>query len=196
MNTSWKKFPVNPFIRIAGWQALGYGLAGIIVATLLSWLAGYHYHGLLHFGPAPNPAWWCFAIEHLTVWIVPSLLFYFGGLIFSKSRIRIADVFGTVAFAQIPFIFMTLFAFLPPVKRIYDIDINLPPVQMLSQPGFMTGLWLTVLSSVFLIWVLIWMFRALNVSCNLKGWRLWTVYLVAVFGGDAICRLLIGLCYT
>lgn len=195
MKISWKNFLIDPFERIAGFQALGYGIAGIVIATLLSWLSGYHYHGLLHFGPAPNPAGWCFAVEHLVVWLVPSLLFYIEGLFLSGSRIRIADVFGTVAFAQLPFIFMILFAFLPPVQRIYEVDVNLPPVQMLAQPGFMTGLWLTLLSTVFLIWVLIWMFQALKVSCNLKGPRLWIVYLIAVFGGDAICRLLIGLCY-
>ena len=50
---------VNPFIRIAGTQALLWGALGLVVSTLLSWLSGYHYHGLLHFGPAPNPAWWC-----------------------------------------------------------------------------------------------------------------------------------------
>ena len=46
---------VNPFIRIAGTQALLWGALGLVVSTLLSWLSGYHYHGLLHFGPAPNP---------------------------------------------------------------------------------------------------------------------------------------------
>ena len=51
---------VNPFIRIAGTQALLWGALGLVVSTLLSWLSGYHYHGLLHFGPAPNPAWWCY----------------------------------------------------------------------------------------------------------------------------------------
>ena len=44
---------VNPFIRIAGTQALLWGALGLVVSTLLSWLSGYHYHGLLHFGPAP-----------------------------------------------------------------------------------------------------------------------------------------------
>lgn len=40
---------VNPFIRIAGTQALLWGALGLVVSTLLSWLSGYHYHGLLHF---------------------------------------------------------------------------------------------------------------------------------------------------
>ena len=85
------KLIVNPFIRIAGGQALIWGFLGLIVSTLLCWISGYHYHGLLHFGPAPNPAWWCYLAEHLIVWLIPALLFYLGGLFLSHSRIRVID---------------------------------------------------------------------------------------------------------
>ena len=50
---------VNPFIQIAGARALAWGALGLLVSTVICYYAGYHYHGLLHFGPAPNPAWWC-----------------------------------------------------------------------------------------------------------------------------------------
>lgn len=44
---------INPFERIAGLKALLWGLAGMVVSTALSFYSGWHYHGLLHFGPAP-----------------------------------------------------------------------------------------------------------------------------------------------
>ena len=88
------KLIVNPFIRIAGGQALIWGFLGLIVSTLLCWISGYHYHGLLHFGPAPNPAWWCYLAEHLIVWLIPALLFYLGGLFLSHSRIRVIRCTG------------------------------------------------------------------------------------------------------
>ena len=69
---------VNPFIQIAGARALAWGALGLLVSTVICYYAGYHYHGLLHFGPAPNPAWWCYAAEHLIVWLIPALLFYLG----------------------------------------------------------------------------------------------------------------------
>ena len=96
MKRQWLNFLINPFEWIAGFQALGWGLLGMVVSTVISYLSGWHYHGLLHFGPAPNPAWWCYAVEHLVVWIVPATLFYLGGLILSRSRIRVIDVLGTV----------------------------------------------------------------------------------------------------
>ena len=82
---------INPFERIAGLEALLWGLAGMVVSTALSFYSGWHYHGLLHFGPAPNPAWWCYAVEHLVVWLIPDVMFYLGGLLLSRSRIRMVD---------------------------------------------------------------------------------------------------------
>ena len=39
---------INPFERIAGLEALLWGLAGMVVSTALSFYSGWHYHGLLH----------------------------------------------------------------------------------------------------------------------------------------------------
>ena len=82
------------FERTAGYAALVWGFIGIIIATLLSYLTGWHYHGLLHFGWAPNPAWWCFAVEHLVVWLIPAILFYIGGLldVYKRQRLLRAKV--------------------------------------------------------------------------------------------------------
>ena len=186
---------LNPFERIAGFQALGWGLLGMVVSTVICYLSGWHYHGLLHFGPAPNPAWWCYVIEHLVVWIVPAVLFYLGGLILSRSKIRVIDVLGTVAFAQLPLILMNLFNLLPPIQNITKVDMNIPPAELLAQPGFLVGVWLSLIGVIFLVWALVWMFNALKVSCNLKGYPLGILYCIAVFGGDVLCRYLIRLCY-
>jgi hypothetical protein len=195
MKTETLSLFINPFRKIAGFQAFGLGFAGYIVATLLSVISGYHYHGLLHYGSAPNPAWWCFAIEHLTVWLIPAALFYAGGLLFAKSRIRFIDVFGTTLFAQAPFVLMNLFALLPSVRKVTQIDPGLPLDQILIQPGFMTGISILMISIVFMVLALIWMFQALRVSCNLKGGLLITIYIISIFGGDFLCRIIIGLLY-
>ncbi len=189
------RFLINPFERIAGFQALGWGLLALVMSTVICYASGWHYHGLLHFGAAPNSAWWCFGVEHLTVWLVPAALFYFGGLLLSRSKIRMVDVFGTVAFAQAPYIFMDILNTLPPIRRMMDMDMTTPPTELLAQPGFLLGVWLSLVGLIFLIWALVWMFKALKVSCNLKGYPLGILYCVAVFGGDVLCRYLIGLCH-
>lgn len=186
---------INPFQKIAGWQALAWGLVGLTVSTLLSVLTGYHYHGLLHFGPAPNPAWWCFAIEHLTVWLIPALLFYGSAIVLSKSRIRIIDVFGTLLFAQIPFIFMNLFTLIPVVQKVMHIDTSLPIEQIAMQPTFLLGSMILFVSTIFLILTLIWMYQALRTSCNLKSGKLIATYIVGIIVSDVICRLIIKQLY-
>ena len=172
-----------------------WGFLGLIVSTLLCWISGYHYHGLLHFGPAPNPAWWCYLAEHLIVWLIPALLFYLGGLFLSHSRIRVIDVLGTVLFAQLPLLGMNLISLLPAMRMMSQMNMNMSPEEMLAQPYFILAMILTLLGLPFLILTLIWMFNALKVSCNLKQWKLWTVALIGIIGGDVLCRFLIGWLY-
>lgn len=186
---------VNPFIWIAGGRALLWGVAGLWISTLLSWISGYHYHGLLHFGPAPNPAWWCYLAEHLIIWLVPAMIFYVGGLIFSRSRFRMIDLFGTVLFAQVPLIGMNLINVLPPMKALLHINPAMSPQEILAQPRLMLAMVLSLFGFPFLVATIVWMFNALKVSCNLKGGKLWTVALVGIIGGDVLCRILIRLLY-
>lgn len=185
---------LNPFGRIAGGKALAWGVVGMVVSCVLGYYSGMHYHGLLHFGPAPNNLWWCYAVERLVVWMIPAALFYIGGIVFSKSRIRPVDIWGTVAFSELLFIPMTLFYFLPPVKQLVAAAAEFQLV--LTDPGMLLGLWLTLVSCVFAIWCAVWLFQALKVSANLQGWRLGTVYVLGVFGGDILCRYLIGMLYA
>ena len=123
---------VNPFIQIAGARALAWGALGLLVSTVICYYAGYHYHGLLHFGPAPNPAWWCYAAEHLIVWLIPALLFYLGGKVFSHSRIRAIDVLGTVLFAELPLLGMTLIYLTPPMQMMANMDMSMSPQELLA----------------------------------------------------------------
>lgn len=183
---------LNPFRRIAGYRALAWGLGGGIISVVICYLLKWHYHGLLHFGPAPNNAWWCYAIEHLTVWIVPALVFYLGGLLFSRSRIRPVDVFGTVLFSELLFIPMTLMQLLPPVRALNRMQITLGWTPTAYQT---LGLMLDLVGVVFVVGCMIWLFQALKVSCNLKGWKLWSVYLLGTFGADIACRYIISLLY-
>ena len=129
------------------------------------------------------------------VWLVPATLFYIGGKIFSHSKIRMVDVYGTVLFAQLPMIVMNLIYLLPPMQAIAQVDSTMAPTEILAIPNLHWAIFLSLLGLPFIIFSLIWMFQALKVSCNLKQSRLWIIALVGIIGGDFICRLLIGLFY-
>jgi hypothetical protein len=196
------RFFINPFERIAGGKALAWGMAGMVISTILSYWSEYHYHGLLHYGPASNSAWWCYAAEHLIIWLVPALLFYLGGLLFSRSQIRPVDVLGTTLFAQIPLLFTGLIALTPFYERLKSIGTSSSLEEQITQanalvvqPGFWVGLWLGIVSFGFVVLMGYWLFKALSVSCNLKGKKLALVFCVGLFGGDILCRLLINYLY-
>jgi hypothetical protein len=157
----------------------------------------FHCHGLLHYGPAPNNTFLCFVAEHLAIWLAPAVLFYVGGLIFSTSKIRAVDVFGTTAFASLPLIFMILFFMLPPLQKMNELlsQTNLPLPQLIKQFDFLAGILLATFGLIFVIWMLIWFFHALRVSCNLKSYKLATVFCIGILGGDIITRLIIGMFY-
>ncbi|MCD7962425.1 MAG: hypothetical protein LUF90_02490 [Rikenellaceae bacterium] len=168
---------VDPFRRIAGAQALLYGLIGMVASLIISLLTNYHYHGLLHFGSAPNNSEWVFIAEHLVVWLIPATLFYLCGLFFSRSKIRFIDVYGTVSFALLPLLPLQLISIIPGFN-----DLLRDPIG---------GVMLAMFPLTICAWMLIWLFDSLKVSCNLKGSRLWMCYLFSIYFGDIICRIII-----
>ncbi len=196
MNDGWKNF-ISPFGKVAGAKALLWGLAGMAVSAALSVVSGWHAHGLLHFGAAPNNAWWVHIAEYAIIWLVPSAIVYSLGAALSKSRIRPIDVAGTVLFAQIPLAAMNMTYLLPGMENLLTVadpaSLQLDALKAaMATPSVIVAVVITVAAIVLM---LVWLFNAAKVSCNLKGWQLWTVYLAGVAGGDAVCRLLIGLMY-
>ncbi|MDL2265745.1 YIP1 family protein [Parabacteroides sp. OttesenSCG-928-G07] len=194
MKTNWGILFFRPFEKIAGRRALFWGILGLLVSILLSFWSGYHYHGLLHYGAAPNDALWVYVVEHLVIWLVPALLFLLGGLMLSKSKVRALDVMGTTVFALLPMLGMNLFNFLPPMQKLLVMDVA-DLVNPESAPP-MTDLLVMLLGTVFTVWMLIWLFNALKVSCNLKGTKLVLWYIFAVVAGDVVCRFIISWFYS
>lgn len=190
------EFLKNPFYQVAGYTSLVWGVVGIMVSTVIAFVGGVHFHGLLHYGGAPNGAWWCFVVEHLVVWLVPAVVIYVVSLFVSRSHVRPVDVLGTVAFAQLPFVLLSLFMALPPMRKVATIQSAQAVDALLTDTTWLLMLvWIGAVSLLLSIWVLYWIFRATSVACNLKGRNLWIVFIIGAFGGDVLCRYLIGLCY-
>ena len=85
---------------------------------------------------------------------------------------------------------------LPPMHEIVKIQSLQAADRLLSDTTWLLAVvWLGAVSLLHTIWVLYWMFRAISVACNLKGRNLWLVFIIGIFGGDILCRYLIGLCY-
>jgi hypothetical protein len=193
-NSNWKNF-WSPALRIAGGRALIWGLAGLAATAAAGYSSGTHAHGLMNYGPAQNNAAWIFVVEYLMIWLIPAAIFYGFGSVLSHSRIRAVDVFGTTVFALLPLAVTNLTLLLPGFSDILAtleeplIDIS-RLMGIVMQPMF--WVYIIVLMAAFIL-MLVWLFNAVRVSCNLRGGRLWAVYLVGLIGGDIICKLLLRL---
>ena len=55
MKDSWK-FISNPFYKVAGYKAAGWGILGIVITTAIAYGADVHFHCLLYTSPSPRDA--------------------------------------------------------------------------------------------------------------------------------------------
>lgn len=188
--SSKKGLLLNPFQQISDKKALLYGAVGLVVTTGLCALNDVHFNGLFQMAiRAENSSFLELLLEHIVIWLVPMLLFYLFGLMLSSSRIRFIDIFGNTLFAQIPFVGVPLISFLPSVRSLMSISEVTP--ETMQNAYSVTGILLTLLMTLFLVWGAIWMFKAYKISCNLKGVKLGISYALILVCSDLLCRYII-----
>ena len=173
----------NPFRVIAGGKALMWGLLFIASAIALLWCSGCVQNGYLHFGLLPDGGrLWQVAVLQITYWLLPALLLYSCGVAMSKSKIRIIDMLGTTAFAQLLVIPMVAVLPLVDVEHILTI-----PLYLLT----LLALWELACLVVFLLWN----YSAFAVSCNVGGAKAVVAFvavqvLLVIFAGQLSSWLL------
>jgi hypothetical protein len=186
-------FLINPFEKVGGFTSLFIGLVGIFVTALIFHCGGALLAGLLQIGLNPGIGLAKILFCGIVVWLVPSSIFYSLGKLFSASKIRAVDVFGMIAFAQLPFVLVALL--MAPSAAAYVLNVAVltaqSPVDVFTDPRFVFGLTLVILSMFPFAWVLILMFKALQVACNLKGGRQWGIYFGGLVGGDILVRIIL-----
>ena len=193
--SAWHLWLFNPFHFLAGGQALTWGLACIALTAWLGGIFDYRFTGVISFQrTAPAPLWYAIA-QGLMAWAIPSALLYSGGRLISRSRVRPIDVFGTQALARAPWLFIALIVVSPPFRSIAASlvsesisDFSIAQLVLLSSVGLVLIL--------LLVWIVLLMYRAFAVSCNVAGGRAIAVFIAAIALGEvatgAAGRLLPG----
>lgn len=169
----------NPFRYIAGGKSLILGLIFIVSASLLLYSVGMIQDSYVHIAIS-DASVWSILLMQLLWWIVPALLLYVGGLLLTKSHIRIIDVLGTTAFAQLLLIPMIAPMLLPSVKNgmvqaLQAIQQGVQPVMSDMMAVMINGVW----SVLVLVLFYIWNYNAFTTSCNVRGWKA-ILYFIAV----------------
>jgi hypothetical protein len=172
-NRTLKQWLFNPFQFIAGGSTLLLGLIIMLVSAFSGSLSNAHFDGVLdlHIGKAA-PLWF-FTTEVLIDWLCLSIVLLITGLIVSRSSFRIIDCFGTQALARAPYLFaavavlpqgFTRFAEYLAFKAMQQTPAN--TIQSGDVLFFAIG---AVVCLLMIIWMVVLMYRAYSVSCNVKG---------------------------
>ncbi len=179
----WRLWLFNPFHFLAGGRALAWGVACIVLTAWLGDLYDYRSTGVISFQlTAPAPFWHAM-VQGLMAWIIPSVLLYVGGRLISRSRPRSIDVFGTQALARAPALLIALLVVSPPFSGIIPSLMAQgvsPP--SLAQLALLVTFGLAAV--LLLVWMVLLMYRAFAVSCNVAGGRAIAVFIAVIALGE------------
>ncbi len=180
----------NPFVRIAGTTSLIGGLVAIGVGGLAAAAAGIRFDGLLDMHFVQSVPVWLPILEGFLNWITISVLFVLIGQFFGGgSGVRLIDIAGTQALARAPLVPAAAICTLPLIRNSLA---ELPPaIQNYDFAAVGPGvLFASLLMLAGIVWMVVLMWNAFSVSCNIKGGRGIALFAVALVIGELSTKFL------
>ncbi len=181
----------NPFIRIAGGQALAIGLTVIVASGLVAAAGGVHFDGLLDFHPGYRVSFWVPVVESLVNWSVISVLLVLVSLLVAPRTVRLVDIAGTQALARAPLLLAALACVPAPVR-----DANAEAVAAVVDGRMVTPTVATLVAGLLAgtcaIWMVWLMWKAFSVSCNQRGGRAVAIFVAAIIAGETATKFLLA----
>lgn len=185
----------NPFVYIAGGQALGLGVGAILLAGLVGSLSNTHFDGVLDTHGGFHVPLGIFLAEGLADWLCLALVLLIFGKIISKTAFRTIDVFGTQALARWPTL-LTSVVSLPPAVARFGREL----VRQLTTPGVTPQInpldasvfaIAVILMLLTLAWMVTLMYRAYSVSCNVRGGKAIGTFIVGLLLAEILSKFAI-----
>lgn len=183
----------KPFVYIAGVEALGLGLAAILLAGLVGSLSHTHFDGVLDTHTGAHAPLWIFLAEGLVDWLCLGLVLLIFGKIISNTAFRTLDLLGTQALARWPTIFISLVT-LPPAFQRFTHELLL----QLMHPGGKIEInpWdaiiffaATILMLPLLCWMIALMYQSYSVSCNVKGGKAIGTFIAGLIFAEILSKI-------
>ena len=194
-----KKWLFNPFEIIAGFTSLFIGLSVILLSSVICYFGKVHLDGVLdlHAGSDTNLIT-AFA-EGIINWLSITLMLFITGLIISKSSIRFIDVAGTQALARFPYFIASLASFLFPTEKImhyfeWKFLQKGDAVELGGTDIFLFGIQ-TLIMLACAIWIIVLMYRAYSISCNVKGAKGIISFIAGLLVAEIISKILLNILY-
>jgi len=168
------KWLINPFERIAGWQALFIGLIAMALTAVIGKINNVAFDGVLdvHAGIFSFIA--SFAMQAVNL-LSAFLTMWIAGVCFSKAKVRAIDIAGTMALARAPMLLLAVICFLP-----------VTPAGLYDVPRIAVFL---VICLPFIAWTIALMYNAYTVSCHLKGVKAVVSFIGALLVAEVVSKL-------
>lgn len=198
----------NPFHYVAGERALLAGVAILGVTAALCMVSGSHLDGVLDFHTGVVGPWWVNCVEGPANWLILSVLLWAVGRLLSTSHVRAVDVFGTQALARFPYALLAMVFAVPPIpnasNRVVEAmlkssmaaaqGIRVSPIAGVGTVDFIVFVGAMALVFAMLVWMIVLMYRAFAVSCNLSGVMAVVTFIVLLAVAEGLSKVfLIGL---
>lgn len=175
---------MNPFTRIAGWQAFGLGLLFLLLMGFVGASSGIAFDGVFDMHMFQNSVPQALTLLGISLASLV-LVMWIVGLITSKN-FRFIDILGTMTLAKAPFLLLAVFGFFTTAPDLNAIMKD--PYVILQNTSFVI---MMVLSMPVMIWSIVLMFNALKVSCDLKGSTLTAAFIIGLLVSELISKILI-----
>jgi hypothetical protein len=176
---------INPFSRIAGWQAFGLGLVIVIATGIIGTFSNVAFDGVIDMHLTQNLTF-VHSFEFLAIDIVSLVLVMtITGFIISKG-FRIIDILGTMTLAKAPYIFLAIAGYFTVSPDIKEIIKN--PFIVFQSVSFII---LTLLTIPVTIWAITLFYNGFKTSCGVKGGKLIVASIIALLISEIISKILI-----
>ena len=170
------KWLINPFERIAGWQALIIGVAVMALTAVVGMFNQVAFDGVLDVHADVTFGFPASFIMQAVNFLVLFLIMWLAGVCFSKTKLRAIDVAGTMALARAPMLLLAIVCFLPILpKTLFDF------------PRLIVFILICI---PFIVWMIALMYNAYSVSCHLKGSRAVVSFTGALLVAEIISKVI------
>ena len=197
MKTSLKTILINPFEIIAGTKALLIGLGLILLTGVLGYFSNICFDGIIDMHFADNKLTFLYHLtEGIINWVLASIILFLAGAIFSKTRYRLIDVFGTIALSRWPLSLLSFFSLFVAHQKVNNYILwkvtGKEPEVFVAIGELIAFGFLVFLIILVLIWMIKLMYNAYSISFNLKGQKAIFSFIGALFIAEIVSKFLIS----
>jgi hypothetical protein len=186
-----KTWLFNPFMYVAGMEALIAGLVIISLSAIISSFSFVTYDGVLDSHLSERlPV--LKQLENMFIdWLSIATFLTVFGFIFSKSTARLVDIYGTQALARMPIL----------LSALMGLSINKDHARLILSDNSAIvnlsfsetwGIWTYIIFMLpLIIWCVVLMYRSYSISFNIKGTKAILTFIAALILSEITSKLLI-----